>query len=418
MEPLGAAGRESGPAVGSRGLRCRAVPLLAALVLAVTLALAPRAEAYVYWTRAPDDRARQPRRQRASTSFIRRHRRLHAGWRSTARTSTGHAASGSDEFDRARQPRRHGRRPELHHHRARRPSACGVAVDGAHVYWASDYSELRSIGRANLDGTGVDQNFIATGDVALRGGGRRRRTSTGTARREQIGRANLDGTSVDQSFIDRRLGYPSAAGGRRGAHLLDDHRRVTDGGPRSGAPTSTARRWTRTSSPTPYGTVRGGGRRRRTSTGRCWRPITVITRANLDGSERGQRPHPQLTLYPCEVAVDALSSPPPRPPHPPRPSNDFSFGKVNKNKSKGTAKLTVEVPGPGELDLAKTNGVKADEEWAEAAGEETLIVRARGGAKQKLNADGQAKVDPKVTFTTPDGGEPNTERKRIKLIKG
>ena len=54
---------------------------------------------------------------------------------------------------------------------------------------------------------------------------------------------------------------------------------------------------------------------------------------------------------------------------------------------------------------------------AEAAGEQKLIVKARGGAKKKLNADGKAKVDPKVTFT-PDGGEPNTERKRIKLIKG
>ena len=83
---------------------------------------------------------------------------------------------------------------------------------------------------------------------------------------------------------------------------------------------------------------------------------------------------------------------------------------------RGTAKLTVEVPGPGELDLAKTNGVKPDEETAEAAGEETLIVRSRGEAREKLNADGKAKVNPEVIFT-PEGGEPNTERKRIKLIK-
>ena len=43
-------------------------------------------------------------------------------------------------------------------------------------------------------------------------------------------------------------------------------------------------------------------------------------------------------------------------------------------------------------------------------------MRSRLDAREKLNSDGKAKVDPKVTFT-PDGGEPRTERKRIKLIK-
>ena len=42
---------------------------------------------------------------------------------------------------------------------------------------------------------------------------------------------------------------------------------------------------------------------------------------------------------------------------------------------------------------------------AEAAGKETLIVKPRGEAKKKLNSDGKATVNPKVTFT-PDGSEP------------
>ena len=33
-----------------------------------------------------------------------------------------------------------------------------VAVDGTHVYWADRYS--RTIGRANLNGTGVNHSFI------------------------------------------------------------------------------------------------------------------------------------------------------------------------------------------------------------------------------------------------------------------
>ncbi len=36
-----------------------------------------------------------------------------------------------------------------------------VAVDGSYIYW-TDYSNSR-IGRANLDGTGVNQSFISAG---------------------------------------------------------------------------------------------------------------------------------------------------------------------------------------------------------------------------------------------------------------
>jgi hypothetical protein len=99
-----------------------------------------------------------------------------------------------------------------------------------------------------------------------------------------------------------------------------------------------------------------------------------------------------------------------------QPSNDFSFGKVKKNKRKGTAKLTVKVPGAGELDLAKTKKVKPDEETAEAAGKEKLSIRPKGKAKKKLNNRGKAKVKAKVTFA-PTGGSPNTESKKIKLVK-
>ena len=41
-----------------------------------------------------------------------------------------------------------------------------MAVDAAHVYWANETAfsrtgaQISTIGRANLDGTGVNQNFI------------------------------------------------------------------------------------------------------------------------------------------------------------------------------------------------------------------------------------------------------------------
>jgi hypothetical protein len=94
----------------------------------------------------------------------------------------------------------------------------------------------------------------------------------------------------------------------------------------------------------------------------------------------------------------------------PPPSNDFSFGKVNKNKKKGTAKLTVEVPAPGE-----TKKVKADE-GAITPGGAFVSIKPRGKAKKKLNNEGEAKVKAIVTYTRT-GGSPNTKDKKIKLVK-
>jgi hypothetical protein len=111
------------------------------------------------------------------------------------------------------------------------------------------------------------------------------------------------------------------------------------------------------------------------------------------------------------------------------PPNEFRFGKVKKNKKKGTAKLTVKVPGPGELELATTKNIKPDQGLSEggsfigAAGKKPVSIKPRGKAKKKLNTKGKATVKAKVTYTPVgvlDGGvdgDPNTESKKIKLIK-
>ena len=76
---------------------------------------------------------------------------------------------------------------------------CGVAVDGAHVYWGNIGSG--AIGRANLDGRGVNQSFI--GDqigpcgVAVDGAHVYWADTNGAA----IGRANLDGSGATGDFI-------------------------------------------------------------------------------------------------------------------------------------------------------------------------------------------------------------------------
>jgi hypothetical protein len=102
------------------------------------------------------------------------------------------------------------------------------------------------------------------------------------------------------------------------------------------------------------------------------------------------------------------------------PLRSFSFGKVKRNKEKGTARLAVKVPGPGAVKLAKTESVKRAKKRAEAKGKAKLSVRPKGKAKQKLAAKGKAKVKAEVTYT-PQGGNPtivgNTDTKTVKLIK-
>ena len=98
------------------------------------------------------------------------------------------------------------------------------------------------------------------------------------------------------------------------------------------------------------------------------------------------------------------------------PSNDFSLGKVTRNKRRGTAKVKVNVPGPGGVALAETKNVKGANTRAESAGTVTLPVRSRGTARRRLDQQGTVRVGIKVTFS-PDGGDPAVETARLKLVK-
>jgi hypothetical protein len=77
-----------------------------------------------------------------------------------------------------------------------------VAVDGQHIYWSSYYSGV--IGRANLDGTGVNPTFITglNGPLAVAVDGQHLYWASNSG----IGRANLDGTGVNPSFIPGGVG--------------------------------------------------------------------------------------------------------------------------------------------------------------------------------------------------------------------
>jgi hypothetical protein len=126
----------------------------------------------------------------------------------------------------------------------------------AYVYWTN--YDPGTIGRANLDGTGVDQSFITgLGTFPLGVGVDDAHAYWTYWDTDTIGRANLDGTGVDPSFI----AAPTSRGSQvavDGAHVywVSKYSDTAPGPPtsrlpapaRSGAPTSTARAPTRTSS--------------------------------------------------------------------------------------------------------------------------------------------------------------------------
>jgi hypothetical protein len=104
-------------------------------------------------------------------------------------------------------------------------------------------------------------------------------------------------------------------------------------------------------------------------------------------------------------------------------SNQFSFGTLKLNNENGTAQLTVNVPGPGNLALGGNGLVKkrygggaTASKAVGAAGKVTLLIKAKGQKKQKLNDNGKVTVRPKITFS-PTGGTPATQTKRIVLKK-
>lgn len=106
---------------------------------------------------------------------------------------------------------------------------------------------------------------------------------------------------------------------------------------------------------------------------------------------------------------------------------NFSFGKLRRNKKRGTAKLTVTVPGPGTLALVGKGLVRqrpgvalrttnALAKTVNAAGPVKLKIKPKGNKKRRLDSTGAANVKAKVTYT-PTGGLPNTKTKRIKLVE-
>lgn len=95
------------------------------------------------------------------------------------------------------------------------------------------------------------------------------------------------------------------------------------------------------------------------------------------------------------------------------PTNTFAFGKVARDKDKGTATVSVTVPNAGAL-VVGGKGVKRTSKSVTAPGAVKLNIRAKGKQRKTLNKSGKVKVAAKVTFT-PTGGDPKARSKQLTL---
>ncbi len=384
---------------------------LAALLVA-TLALATRAEAYVYWTNSKFGPGTIGRANLDGThvnqSFIPcaynafgvAVNAANVYWSNPPGAQIGRANLDGTDAD-----------PSFINYTAYvghpGEAALGVAVNAAHVYWSeisfnSFLGQAGSIIRANLDGSGVDRNFgisasAAPLGVALDGA----HVYWANNPTDTIGRADLDGNpaSVDQSFITGAHGPDGVAVDAAHVYWINQDtnavgRANLDG---SGADQSFITG------------LHGSDGVAVDASHVYWANFDTDTigRANLDGSGADQS-FITGAHGPTGVAVDALSLPPPP------PSNEFCFGTPKRNEHRGTAKLIMFVPGAGKVKLAKTKKVKGALKRTAAAGVKTLPVKPAGKAMQRLNRKGKAKVKAKVTFT-PKGGQANTKSRKLKL---
>ncbi len=276
-------------------------------------------------------------------------------------------------------------------------NSCGIEVDGSHIYWAN----RTAIGRANLDGTGNEPNFIPvagvfTGGIAVDGS----HIYWGNDAAGAIGRANLNGTEVLPNFISApgdpcgvAVGgttvYWSSAPSPQGPSGVFSQSLT---GKRNAAPKKL------------IGTPAGCGVAV-DSKYLYWAAESprALGRANLDGSS----PNPTFIPNPASpsgLALDSLSVPP-----------LIIINKVQLNPAKGMASVIGHVAVAGQVRLGG-KGLRTVARRQSSAGTFSLPLRPAGRVEKKLTNTGKAKVDVEITFT-PTGGSSEVNERKVTLRK-
>jgi hypothetical protein len=97
------------------------------------------------------------------------------------------------------------------------------------------------------------------------------------------------------------------------------------------------------------------------------------------------------------------------------PSNSFTVGGISKNKTNGTATMTINVSNPG-LTTVAGKGISAPGGPKEStqAGPVQVKIKTKGKSRRALARSGSVKVRPKITFA-PFNGDPTTGSVQVKL---
>jgi hypothetical protein len=329
----------------------------------------------------------------------------------------------------------------------------GVAVDSRFIYWAEMGGGTGSIGRANLDGSGVNHQFITTDvtnpvGLAVTSSGIYWTNEVGMGG-TSIGRANLDGSNPDGQFINVPVDTCGLAADSSFVYFLDGDGlgfgRVrldgtgaepnfipapepfcglavdpsflywgSDAGNTVGrAPVGGG---TPQESFVPTGTTGGGPFGVAVNSQYLfWSngDTPAIGRANINGGSA----NPALITGVSSPFLMAAA-----------PSNKVTVNSITKKKKKGTAIINAKVPGPGQVTLSQTAGANDPNAIAAAvkqvgltitgASSFKLPIKPLGKTKKKLKKKGKAGVKVFITFV-PAGvaGVPNSEPVKTKLIK-
>lgn len=98
-----------------------------------------------------------------------------------------------------------------------------------------------------------------------------------------------------------------------------------------------------------------------------------------------------------------------------RPFAAFRIGQARRNARRGTARLPVTVPDPGTLTLTGA-GARTSIVNPASAGAATLVIKARGRKRRKLNRKGRATLTLAVAYV-PNGLSPSSETIAVRLRK-
>jgi hypothetical protein len=95
--------------------------------------------------------------------------------------------------------------------------------------------------------------------------------------------------------------------------------------------------------------------------------------------------------------------------------NDFTIGKLSRNRRKGTATLAVTVPEPGST-VVSGKGMKKATVKAARGGTLKLPLKAAAKGLKRLKRSGRLKAQLKIAYS-PEGGDTNSVSHKVTLLK-